>query len=251
MAELHLAPAQKQTVVDSMVSELIAQIQSGNLQPGSQLPSQRDLSEAFGSGRSSVREALQALAGMNMVRTYPGKGTFVTEAAQNLPRRQPADVVSSALERTMRGHLVEARVVVEGAIVQLAAEKLVPESVPAIQTALDEYVQHTRDPGRCTEWETHDRLHVSLAEATGNPLLPRVVEYLLDLIPRGVRDRQILEADHAETERHFEIERRLHRELCEAVMARDPSLAQESLARQMEYEARAVRDYFAHEDATE
>jgi DNA-binding FadR family transcriptional regulator len=185
---------------------------------------------------------------MDLVRVYPGKGAFITEAARRLPSRQSTGALSSTLERRMRRHLVEARVVIEGAIMRLAAQELAPGSRAAIESALEAYEERTWDPDRGADWERHDRVHLALAEATGNPLLPRVLEYLLDLIPRSLRDRQLLASEPEKVAQHFEMERRLHRELCDAVLSGKPALAEESLTRQMEYEAEAVREYFGNAD---
>lgn len=60
--------------VQKYVSDLI---RKKNLQPGAQLPSERELAKILGVGRSSVREALQALSEKGIVVKKAGKGVFV------------------------------------------------------------------------------------------------------------------------------------------------------------------------------
>ncbi|ROO90998.1 GntR family transcriptional regulator [Actinocorallia herbida] len=62
------------------ISETLrSRIESGELAPGAQLPTEQDLMEEFGAGRNTVRQALQPLIQRGMVTAQPGRGTFVTE----------------------------------------------------------------------------------------------------------------------------------------------------------------------------
>ena len=63
-------------------SKLIAdtirrQIESGELPPGAQLPSERDLARTYGTARNTAREAIRILADAGLVITDQGKGSFV------------------------------------------------------------------------------------------------------------------------------------------------------------------------------
>jgi GntR family transcriptional regulator len=56
---------------------LASQIAEGLLRPGDALPSERQLCEEFGLSRTTVREALRGLNRQGLIRTVPGRGTFV------------------------------------------------------------------------------------------------------------------------------------------------------------------------------
>ena len=53
------------------------QIESGELPPGAQLPSERDLANAYGTARNTAREAVRILSDAGLVITDQGKGSFV------------------------------------------------------------------------------------------------------------------------------------------------------------------------------
>ena len=55
---LRLKHPRKITLVASIVEQLVETIQNGTLKPGDKLPSERQLIQMLGVGRSSVREAL-------------------------------------------------------------------------------------------------------------------------------------------------------------------------------------------------
>src|SRR5262245_13139995 len=59
-----------------------SQIESGELPPGAQLPSERDLASTYGTARNTAREAIRILSDAGLVITDQGKGSFVRPQAQ-------------------------------------------------------------------------------------------------------------------------------------------------------------------------
>src|SRR4051812_7239907 len=72
-----ILPLQRQTAAQAVAGRLLEMVRSGALLPGERLPTERELAERLGVGRSSVREALQMLATLNLVEARAGAGTFV------------------------------------------------------------------------------------------------------------------------------------------------------------------------------
>lgn len=62
-----------------LAETLRANIESGALKPGAQLPSERELGEQLGISRMTVRQAITYLAQKGTIEIKPGVGTFVTE----------------------------------------------------------------------------------------------------------------------------------------------------------------------------
>jgi GntR family transcriptional regulator len=60
-------------------TDLLAQIRSGRLQPGDQVPTEPQLMQAFHVSRTTVRRALRDLETMGLIDRQPGRGSFVTE----------------------------------------------------------------------------------------------------------------------------------------------------------------------------
>lgn len=61
-----------------IADELEEQIRSGDLSPGSQLPTEDDLRDKYRASRNTIRDAIKRLVGQGLVETKPGQGTFVT-----------------------------------------------------------------------------------------------------------------------------------------------------------------------------
>src|ERR1700726_3292040 len=72
-----LRPIKKPSISDDIVDQIMSLIASGDLKPGQQLPSERELCEHFGTGRSSLREALRCLCIVGVLTARAGEGTSV------------------------------------------------------------------------------------------------------------------------------------------------------------------------------
>jgi len=81
---------------------LLARIESGELVAGDRLPPERDLSEALGVNRLTLRRALRALESQGLITRRPGLGTHV---ATPKIERQAARLVSFTRGMQQRGFL--------------------------------------------------------------------------------------------------------------------------------------------------
>jgi GntR family transcriptional regulator len=61
-----------------IAEDLRAQIESGVLAPGAQLPTELELRDQYDSSRNTIRDAIKRLTSQGLVETRPGQGTFVT-----------------------------------------------------------------------------------------------------------------------------------------------------------------------------
>lgn len=78
-----LDSSQERKVYEGILLQIHEIVQERNLRPGDKLPSERELSEQLGAGRSSVREALRALELLGLIETRRGEGTFLKSYRHN------------------------------------------------------------------------------------------------------------------------------------------------------------------------
>jgi GntR family transcriptional regulator len=69
-------------------------IESGDLPPDCQLPTETHLSKEFGASRNTIRDAIKSLISLGMVETRPGQGTFVTKRPDPLVTTLSADEIT-------------------------------------------------------------------------------------------------------------------------------------------------------------
>ncbi|MET9864714.1 GntR family transcriptional regulator, partial [Streptomyces sp. NPDC006386] len=90
-------------LVEQAAARLREQITGGHWPVGTKLPGETTLAKELGVGRSTVREALRALAGAGLVRPRQGAGVFViaTEPVEDWPTRLRRAAVTDVYEVRM------------------------------------------------------------------------------------------------------------------------------------------------------
>ncbi|KMS80118.1 GntR family transcriptional regulator [Streptomyces leeuwenhoekii] len=116
-------------LVEQAAARLREQITGGHWPVGTRLPGETTLAKELGVGRSTVREALRALAGAGLVRPRQGAGVFViaTEPAEDWPAR---------LRRAAVSDVYEVRMAIEVHAARLAARRRTDEDIAALRAAL-------------------------------------------------------------------------------------------------------------------
>ena len=170
--EVVFAPVRSQTAFEETVDRLGTAIRLGLLAPGTQLPAERELCLRFGIARSTLRQALTALAQSGHLHSRRGRGggTFV---ADPLPPVTPS---SPELRADWR-EVCDERTALEAGIAVLAAAR--GPASPGSLDGLDALVIETdRVLEDFTAYRRHDvALHVGLAELTGcTRLIARATE---------------------------------------------------------------------------
>src|SRR3954468_11157609 len=107
---------------DQIAQRLIALITERSLKPGDRLPPQRELAATMGVSRSSLREALRALAMLGVAEMRQGDGTYLTSLQPDKLLR-PVGLVL-ALSDSGLTELFEARKLVEPGLAKLAAQRI-------------------------------------------------------------------------------------------------------------------------------
>src|SRR5215217_2767934 len=139
----NIDPIKREPLTTQVARRLVEYILSGRIEPGDRMPSERALAEAFGVGRSAMREALKALTLIGLLEVRHGDGTYLKKAdAALLPQ-----VIEWGLllgeRRTM--DLVEARQKIETIIAGLAAERRTAEDVEDLRRLLARMEAMDRD----------------------------------------------------------------------------------------------------------
>ncbi|MYS86386.1 FadR/GntR family transcriptional regulator [Embleya scabrispora] len=122
-------PLRRSPLVGQAAERLRDQIAAGRWPVGAKLPGEVALGKELGIGRSTVREAIRALAGAGLVESRQGAGVFViaTEPVEDLPAR---------LRRASAAEVYEVRNLIEVRAAMLAAERRTDEDLAALDAGL-------------------------------------------------------------------------------------------------------------------
>jgi DNA-binding FadR family transcriptional regulator len=203
-----------QAIVDQ-VEEMIL---NGDLRPGDQLPSERDLAAAFGVARPTVREATKVLESRGLLEVRRGSGVFVTSAI-DLALLDSLDLLVRYNQCTPE-MIYEVRWVIEVAMAGLAAERATETDLTALQSAVDDMAANLEDvPG----YNKADlAFHRAVAESTHNQMFATLADFLL----RGIASViELVTKTRGNTSRGL----REHQRVYAAIAARDPHAAREAM----------------------
>ena len=157
----------KSTTSELVMNEILSSITSGEIKPGDQLPTERELTKMFGVSRSTVREATSALVRMDCLEVIQGKGTFLKQDFQ--PARPFRMRLSDIQAAANIFDLLEIREILECSGVRLAAKRADAAHIRKIKDALSKMKKAVKDVQAFTE---HDfDFHISLAASTGNEMI--------------------------------------------------------------------------------
>jgi GntR family transcriptional regulator, transcriptional repressor for pyruvate dehydrogenase complex len=162
--EAVFAPVHSQTAFEETVDRLGTAIKLGLLAPGTRLPAERELCLRLEIARSTLRQALVALAQSGHLRATRGRGGGTFVADPQPPAQPPSPEVLAHWRE-----VCDERMMVEVGIAVLAAER----STAARLDALDQLVASI--DGMLEDFAAYRqadiRFHVGLAEATASPRL--------------------------------------------------------------------------------
>ncbi len=173
----------REAVPQQIVSRLLDLIQQRHLGPGDRLPAERELAASMGVSRSSLREALRALAMMGVTEMRHGDGTYLTSLEPDALMR-PVSLVLSLSDSGL-AELFEARKLVEPGLAKLAAERISDAAAEELARCAASTHDVLEDP-EAFMWADIE-LHAKIAQAARNAVLERLLESIAGM---GIASRR-------------------------------------------------------------
>ena len=207
------------TLPDQIANRILDMIREKQLKPNDKLPSERSLAESMNVGRPVLREALRALALMNVIEIRHGAGAYVTDLD---PARmvQNLDFVFSLDDSTIL-ELFDARQIVEVGLIELTAARITAEEIACLEEHFEQSIQVSHDPALFAEMDV--QLHQMIAEYAQNPILHRFMGSIHQL---GIASRQRTVYLPAVIQQSISD----HRVIIQALKSHDVAAAREAMA---------------------
>lgn len=163
-----------------VAKEVKKQIIELSMQPGTRLPSERELISIYGVGRSTIREAMKLLKAENIIEIRRGEGTFVSNHTGMTSDPLGLDFAN---QTKMIEDLLEARLLIEPEIAVLAAIRAKDKDIEILEEIVGKMMKST------THSEAHTLLdvefHTAIAQCTHNDVLRKVVPIICESIRKG------------------------------------------------------------------
>lgn len=212
-------PIQSERLYEQIVEQIEKRIVAGDLKVGDQLPPERELAEKFAVSRTAIREAVKTLREKGLIEIRPGRGTFVTDGTHSAVRQSLSLLMKFGSGKGI-ANLVEVREILEPEIAALAATRITGEYISAMAEAIkimdgaldkvDIFVEADLD------------FHLALAEATENPIIPLLMDSIIDLLREQRKRTGSAASGLARGQAH-------HRAIMEAVIRHDPEAARKAM----------------------
>lgn len=227
-----LQPIRPKKISDQVFDQIRESIFRGQLKPGEQVLPERELSEALGVSRTTVRNAINKLVVLGLLEHKQGQGTFVRapDTRQGNPLAAAMEVQDASID-----DLLEVRMGLECNAAALAAVRAVKEDLLFMDASLEEMRAEVGSGRLGTEADT--AFHMAMAYATKNPVHVYLMKNFYDFLFVGIKKNLIhlYENPHNIEEILFQ-----HGALIAAIKKRDPIAAAEAMRRHIKY----VQDFF-------
>lgn len=161
-------------VTDEAILKIKGMIISGEFGPGDRLPPEKELSEALGLSRSSMREAIKALEVIRVLDVRRGDGTYVTSLEPRLLLEAMSFVVDLHADSSILEFFAVRRIL-EPAAVALAAARMPDATLADLRAQLDSVDTSTT----VDDLIEHDlAFHSAIVAEAGNAYLASLIESL-------------------------------------------------------------------------
>lgn len=166
-----LNPIQKGSVSQEIIDRITDALISGELKPGSKIPTEIEFSESLGVGRNSVREATKILESFGVLEVRHSEGTFIAE--QFSQKMLDPLVYGVIMQNGSMNELLEFKLAFLRSILHLVVVK-------ATQTDIDDLQEHYNFLCETIKSKPEDEqaiynanldFHITLAKVSNNAFL--------------------------------------------------------------------------------
>jgi DNA-binding FadR family transcriptional regulator len=202
-------------VTDEAIDRIKQMIVAGELRPGDRLPREADLAAHLGLSRSSLREAVKALALIRVLDVRQGDGTYVTSLDPTLLLETMGFVLDLHQDASVL-EFFEVRRILEPAAAARAAVRMSNGQVAVLRRLLDELGP---EPPVEALLANDVEFHRLIAVGSGNRALASIIDSLRQPTYRARIWRGLTQSDAvARTVAE-------HRAILEAIAGREPDVA--------------------------
>jgi GntR family transcriptional repressor for pyruvate dehydrogenase complex len=229
----------RSTLTEGVINRMKNMIASHDFAAGEKLPTERELAEMFGVGRSSVREALQALQMVGALERRQGKGAFLSDAAvQSLQRMDASAEKYSFME------LAEARRIIEVQAAALSAKNAGDEDLKMMKASYIKHVETSRSGPRPEVTVLDYDFHRAVVRGAHNSFLLKMFDILRD---------NLISSNYAVlTKNKITDAVGYHKQILAAITSRDQNKAREKMNEHLsQVEKLIIKSYENYENIEE
>jgi len=214
-----LKPVSRVTLAEQVAAQISDQISEGRWKQGEKLPSEAELCNALRIGRSTLREALKSLAFVGMVQMRPGEGTYVIQESRLLIDRI-MERGSLKTDKELQD-VGEARLLLEGELAALAAERAETEDLERLESIMGEMNRSITNGDR-DYVELDVEFHLAISQCAKNQMLYELLSPIRGVLAEWISKSQELPGIQENAHRQ-------HKKILAAIRERNPEKARHAM----------------------
>ena len=167
-------------VFEKAVGQLRRAILQGELPPGSKLPTENELAQTLGVGRSTIREAMRIIEAEGLIEVRRGAGAFVLEEeAWGATRKEIINWLAKREETVIQ--ILQVRENIEGLTASLTARRITDQQKRELRQVvelMEGVAEHeTPDIDRLSNYDV--RFHLKIGNLSGNEIANEIVSHIM------------------------------------------------------------------------
>ncbi|MCR5580297.1 MAG: FadR family transcriptional regulator [Pseudobutyrivibrio sp.] len=213
----NINPIQKINAVEQVFEQMQGLLIEGHWLPGEKLPSENELSDAFGVSRMTIRQAMQKLKALGLIETRTGSGSYVREPS-------PEDSLNELIPLMYIGnpsqiHVFQFREMIDSESVRLATLTVNEKSLKQLESIFNKMKKAAEDDDN-EAFSNYDlKFHMKIVKLTDNPLIIKAYDILLNVLTESMNS--VIEKMKYSPALDF------HRRILEAMKNKDEVLAEQ------------------------
>ena len=174
--------AKQNRVFQDIVEQIQGAILNNTFEPGSKLPSERELKEMFNTSRSTLREALRVLEQKGLINIKPGvSGGAIVKKIDTDPITENLALLIKSGSISLK-HLSEFRIRLEANIVELAVKRANKDDIFSMKDLLKQAKEFLLSQDFDGFLQIDREMHTLLGKISGNPVFQFIQKTIHDNI---------------------------------------------------------------------
>ena len=213
---MQINPIQKINAVEQVYDQMQGLLIDGTWHAGDKLPTENELSAAFGVSRMTIRQAMQKLKALGLIETRTGSGSYVREV-------NPEDSLNELIPFMYIGspsqiHVFQFREMIDSESVRIATASADEKSLKRLEDLLARMKQASVDDDAKAFSKYDLKYHMTIVKMTGNPLMVKAYELLLNVLTESM--------DYVIERMKYKPALDYHRRILDAMKKKDEVLAE-------------------------
>lgn len=221
---MNINPIQKINAVEQVFEQMQNLLIEGTWKAGDKLPSENELSAAFGVSRMTIRQAMQKLKALGLIETRTGSGSYVREV-------NPEDYLNELIPMMYIGspsqiHVFQYREMIDSESVRIATMMGDENGLKRLEDRLEKMRKAAAEDNAKAFSQYDLKYHMTIVKMTGNPMMIKSYELLINVLKESM--------DYVIEKMKYEPALDYHQKILDAMRRKDAELAEQLMRQHIE-----------------